>query len=101
MKNRKAKIFGIKGTKLTLNEKNLFKKTKPWGIILFERNIKNIEQVKNLTNQIKIITKDKKYPIMIDQEGGRVNRLKNILNLDYFDQKSFGNMYLKKRQILI
>ena len=97
MKNRKAIIFGIKGTKLTLNEKNLFKKTKPWGIILFERNIKNIEQVKNLTNQIKIITKDKKYPIMIDQEGGRVNRLKNILNLDYFDQKSFGNMYLKKK----
>ena len=97
MKNRKAIIFGIKGTKLTLNEKNLLKKKIPWGIILFERNIKNIEQVKNLTDQIKIITKDKKYPIMIDQEGGRVNRLKNIINLDYFDQKSFGSMYLKKK----
>ena len=33
--NRKAVIFGIKGLQLTLNEKNLLKKNKPWGIILF------------------------------------------------------------------
>jgi len=97
MKNRKAIIFGIKGTKLTLDEVNLLKNSIPWGIILFERNIKSINQVKNLTDQIKIITNDKRYPILIDQEGGRVNRLKNILNLDCFDQKSFGNIYLKKK----
>ena len=38
--NKRAIIFGIKGYKLTNKEKKLFKKTKPWGIILFSRNIK-------------------------------------------------------------
>ena len=40
--SKKAIIFGIKGYRLTKKEKNLLKKTKPWGIILFSRNIKNI-----------------------------------------------------------
>ena len=84
MKNRKAIIFGIRGTKLTFREKRLLKKGKPWGIILFSRNIKNIKQLRELLNQIKNIFRDKKYPILIDEEGGRVNRLKNIINLDNF-----------------
>ena len=42
--NRKAIIFGIKGHKLSSFEKKFFKKNKPWGIILFSRNIKNILQ---------------------------------------------------------
>ena len=42
MKSKKAIIFGIKGTKLSISEKSLLKKFNPWGIILFERNIKNI-----------------------------------------------------------
>ena len=47
--NRKAIIFGIKGKKLKYDEKVLIKNVKPWGIILFSRNIKNINQLKNLT----------------------------------------------------
>ena len=39
---RKAIIFGINGTKLTTEERYLLKTEKPWGIILFSRNIKNI-----------------------------------------------------------
>ena len=46
--NRIAVIFGVKGYKLTNKEKQLFKKKKPWGIILFSRNIKNLSQLKNL-----------------------------------------------------
>ena len=46
--NRKAIIFGIKGTKLTVEEKYLLKTEKPWGIILFSRNIKNLFQLKFL-----------------------------------------------------
>ena len=53
--NRKAVIFGIKGTKLSAKEKKFLKKTKPWGIILFSRNVENIIQLQNLTNQIKKI----------------------------------------------
>ena len=51
--NRKAVIFGIKGYRLTKNEKYLFRKEKPWGVILFERNIKNILQLKLLIDDIK------------------------------------------------
>ena len=69
MKNRKAIIFGIKGAKLNSSEKNLLKKDKPWGVILFSRNIKNIKQAKSLVDQIKKATNDKKYPILIDEEG--------------------------------
>ena len=53
--NRKAVIFGIKGHQLTNKEKQLFKKIKPWGIILFSRNIKNIFQLKALIDDIKNI----------------------------------------------
>ena len=54
--NRRAIIFGIKKYKLTNKEKSLFKNAKPWGIILFSRNIKNIFQLKKLTDDIKELT---------------------------------------------
>ena len=61
--NRRSFITGIKGTKLNKKEVNFLKKYKPWGIILFSRNIKTISQTKKLTHQIKSIFKDKNYPI--------------------------------------
>ena len=95
MNNRRAFIVGIKSSKLTLKEKIFLKKYKPWGIILFTRNIKSINQTKNLTNDIKKIFKDKKYPILVDQEGGRVNRLKNIVTFDKLTSEYFGNLFIK------
>ena len=77
---RKAVIFGIKGKKITRQERKLIKRTKPWGIILFSRNIKSIKQTKILTNSVKKIFKNENYPILIDQEGGRVNRLKKFID---------------------
>ena len=53
IKHRKAFICGIKGTKLSKKEFKFIKKYKPWGIILFQRNINNIEQTRHLTNTIK------------------------------------------------
>tara|TARA_B110000037_G_scaffold220541_1_gene288726 strand:- start:148 stop:816 length:669 start_codon:yes stop_codon:yes gene_type:complete len=93
IKNRKAFIVGIKTLKLTLDEKSFLKKYKPWGIILFSRNIKSIKQTKILTDNIKKIFKDKNYPILIDQEGGRVNRLKDIIAFDNLTSEYFGNLY--------
>ena len=75
IKNRKAFIVGIKSYKLNNNEKLFLKTHKPWGVILFLRNIKSIKQTKKLTDSIKGVFKDKNYPILIDQEGGRINRL--------------------------
>ena len=57
--NRKAVIFGLSGYKLTAKEKKILKKEKPWGIILFSRNINDLYQLKTLINNIKTIVKDK------------------------------------------
>tara|TARA_Y100000590_G_scaffold225741_1_gene255148 strand:+ start:3111 stop:4064 length:954 start_codon:yes stop_codon:yes gene_type:complete len=92
---RKSFICGIKGSKLSKKEYLFIKKHKPWGIILFERNIKNIEQVKKLTYSIKKLFNDPLYPILIDEEGGRVSRLKNIVDNSIFSGKYFGDLYKK------
>ena len=99
--NRRAIIFGIKKYKLTTEEKRLFKKDKPWGIILFSRNIKNIFQLKNLIDDIKNFFNDKKYPILIDQEGGKVSRLNKIINLNFFSQNFFGQLYIKDKKLFL
>ena len=97
LKNRKSFICSLKGTKMTFNEKKFLKIYKPWGIILFERNIKNIEQVSKLVKSIRYIFNDSKYPIFIDEEGGRVSRLKNIVDNSIFSAKYFGNLYKKNK----
>ena len=98
MNKRRAFIIGIKSTILSKKELIFLKKYQPWGVILFNRNIRNINQTKKLTSNLRKIFKDKKYPILIDQEGGRVNRLKNIISFDnltseYFGKKFQSNIY--------
>ena len=95
MNNRKSFITGIKSTKLSTLEKKFLKKYKPWGVILFSRNIQNIKQTLKLTTSIRKIFNDKKYPILIDQEGGRVNRLKNIIGFDNLTSEFFGKIFIK------
>ena len=95
MNNRRSFIVGIKSTKLSYKEKIFLKEYKPWGVILFTRNIKNISQTHFLTNSIRKIFKDKNYPILIDQEGGRINRLKNIISFDNLTSEFFGSKYIK------
>ncbi|MFL2888554.1 MAG: hypothetical protein ACJZ4C_00305 [Candidatus Pelagibacter sp.] len=95
MNNRKSFIIGIKSFKLSNKEKIFLKEHKPWGVILFTRNIKNINQTLNLTSSIRRIFNDKKYPILIDQEGGRVNRLKNIISFENLTSEFFGKKYIE------
>ena len=95
MNNRRSFIVGIKSTKLSYKEKIFLKEYKPWGVILFTRNIKNISQTYFLTHSIRKIFKDKNYPILIDQEGGRINRLKNIISFDNLTSEFFGSKYIK------
>ena len=101
MNNRRSFIVGIKSTKLSLREKNFLKIYKPWGVILFTRNIRNINQTLKLTSSIKKIFNDINYPILIDQEGGRVNRLKNLISFDNLTSEFFGNKYIKNRKEFI
>jgi len=100
IKKRRAFIVGIKSLQLSKNEIDFLKKYKPWGVILFLRNIKSIKQTKSLTDNIRKIFKDKNYPILIDQEGGRVNRLNNIISFDNLTSEYFGNLYEKDKMKL-
>jgi hypothetical protein len=95
MINRRCFITGVKSLILSNKEKNFLIKYKPWGVILFSRNIKSITQTKKLTDDIKKIFKDEKYPILLDQEGGRVNRLSKFTNNTQLTAKFFGDLYKK------
>ena len=98
MNKRRSFITGIKSTSLSVKEKKFLQQYKPWGVILFSRNIKSLKQTKKLTNKIKEIFKDNNYPILIDQEGGRVNRMKNIFDTDALTGKFFGKLYSKDKK---
>ena len=98
MNNRRSFITGIKSTNLSVKEKKFLQQYKPWGVILFFFFFKSLKQGKELTNQIKKIFKDKNYPILIDQEGGRVNRLKKIFYADPLTGEFFGKLYLKDKK---
>ena len=95
---KRAFISGLKSTNLSNKEILFLKKYKPWGIILFERNIKSLDQTKKLVQSIKKIFKDQNYPILIDEEGGRVNRLKKIIDTKLHSSKFFGDMYEKDKK---
>jgi beta-N-acetylhexosaminidase len=69
-------IFGIAGTGLSEEEKRFFQKMDPLGFILFARNCESPEQVKRLTRSLRELLQRENVLILIDQEGGRVARLK-------------------------
>ncbi len=75
----KALIISLKGTKLSKRERNLLSIEKPWGVILFRRNLKSFPQIRKLTNDIKKLTKNKNFPIIIDEEGKDVSRLRDVI----------------------
>jgi len=89
---KKAIIISIKGYNLSYKEKRLIKYEKPWGLILFKRNIISLLQIKSLIKKIRILAKDPKFPILIDEEGGTVSRLSNIINHD-FTQNLIGDIH--------
>ena len=71
----RAAILGLAGPRLTSAEAALWRRCPPLGAILFARNIQNPAQLRALTNDIRDVL-GAAAPILIDQEGGRVARLK-------------------------
>jgi beta-N-acetylhexosaminidase len=69
-------IFGCAGLELLPEERDFFRQMRPWGFILFGRNIADPEQVRRLVAALRETIDDPKAPVLIDQEGGRVARLK-------------------------
>lgn len=69
-------IYGCAGLELTADERAFFRDAQPWGFILFARNVNDRSQVAALVGALRETVGDAKAPVLIDQEGGRVARLK-------------------------
>jgi beta-N-acetylhexosaminidase len=71
----RAFITGISGPKLNAAEREFIQHERPWGFILFKRNIETPRQVASLVRELKNLAVVSDAPVLIDQEGGRVQRL--------------------------
>jgi len=71
-----AAIYGLGGLELTGDERSFFRDSEPAGFILFKRNCDNSEQLLRLTDSLRKLSGRDDVPILIDQEGGRVARLR-------------------------
>jgi beta-N-acetylhexosaminidase len=71
-----AAIYGFAGPELTADERAFFKDSKPAGYILFRRNIETRAQLRALTDSLRALEGHDQVPILIDQEGGRVARMR-------------------------
>lgn len=69
-------IFGLKGPELETDERRFFRDANPLGFILFQRNCETPDRVRRLTAALRDTVGRADAPILIDQEGGRVQRLK-------------------------
>ena len=71
----RAFITGVSGTELTAAEREFIRAERPWGFILFKRNIEAPTQVAALVAELRAVAGAADAPVLIDQEGGRVQRL--------------------------
>lgn len=69
-----AAIYGLAGPRLSAEEAAFFRDVQPWGFILFARNIEAPDQVRGLVGALRDIVGRPDAPVLIDQEGGRVQR---------------------------
>ena len=74
--SRLAGVFGCSGLILTVEERAFFRASKPWGFILFARNIDSADQTRALIEALREAADDEAALVFVDQEGGRVQRLK-------------------------
>jgi beta-N-acetylhexosaminidase len=72
--NTRAFITGVSGLELSADEREFMRSERPWGFILFKRNIETPAQVSLLVRELRESIDDPEAPVLIDQEGGRVQR---------------------------
>src|SRR5450631_3529036 len=73
--NTRAFITGVSGPELSAAEREFMRSERPWGFILFKRNIETTSQVSHLVRELRDGVDNPDAPVLIDQEGGRVQRL--------------------------
>jgi beta-N-acetylhexosaminidase len=88
-----AAIYGLSGPQLTADEHAFIREARPWGFILFQRNCLSRAQVRRLTDDLREVAGRETLPILIDQEGGRVQRLKAPEWSNRPPMRTFGALY--------
>ncbi|TJV05881.1 MAG: glycoside hydrolase family 3 protein, partial [Mesorhizobium sp.] len=83
MTESKSMILGCAGKSLTRDEMSFYRSECPWGFILFARNIGEAEQIRDLVAAMRDCVERPDAPVFIDQEGGRVQRLRPPLAPNY------------------
>ncbi|MBI4273130.1 MAG: beta-N-acetylhexosaminidase [Rhizobiales bacterium] len=91
-----AFITGLSGTVISAEERSFLRDAQPWGVILFKRNIDAPEQLRSLTADIRA-TLGRDAPILVDQEGGRVQRLGPPHWPSYPPGAAYGRVYDRDR----
>ncbi len=72
----RAFICGLSGTALSEDEAAFLREARPWGVILFARNVENPQQIGALCAAVREALGREDAPVLIDQEGGRVQRIR-------------------------
>jgi beta-N-acetylhexosaminidase len=90
---RRAFITGVAGTELSAAEREFIAAEQPWGFILFKRNVGSPSQIAALNAELRNIVGDADAPVLIDQEGGRVQRLGPPNWPVYPPGAAFGRLY--------
>ncbi|WP_026380237.1 beta-N-acetylhexosaminidase [Afifella pfennigii] len=94
----KAFICGLAGTSLGSEERAFLRQERPWGVILFARNVGTAETLRRLCADIREALEAPDLPILIDQEGGRVQRIRPPLAPAYPPAAAYGALYRRDAQ---
>jgi beta-N-acetylhexosaminidase len=92
-----ACILGCSGPVLTADERAFFAEARPWGFILFGRNVETPEQVRRLVDDLRESV-GRAAPVLIDQEGGRVQRLRPPHWRRYPPGRAYGRLPAHQRR---
>jgi beta-N-acetylhexosaminidase len=94
----KAMILGASGAVLTPDEISLYRDERPWGFILFARNCLELSQIADLTASMREAVGRPDAPVFIDQEGGRVQRIRPPMIERYPSAAALGEIYRQDRE---
>ncbi|MCP4317516.1 MAG: beta-N-acetylhexosaminidase [Hyphomicrobiales bacterium] len=95
MTESKAMILGCGGLELTDEERAFYAVERPWGFILFARNISERNQISDLVADLRNCVNRPDAPVLIDQEGGRVQRIRPPITPSYPSASVIGEVYRK------
>ncbi|WP_404934869.1 beta-N-acetylhexosaminidase [Nitratireductor sp. L15S-10] len=99
MSESKSMILGATGKTLTADEIAFYRDERPWGFILFARNIGEPSQVSDLVASMRESVGRPDAPVFIDQEGGRVQRMRPPLAANYPTARELGRVFARDPEL--